>query len=120
MGKSALQRVERDAGAAEVGDVFAERQLAVDFEARQCFVRAVLIDDLLRARLKLFCVFVRPPFVQVAVGVILSPLVVVAVRDFVADDHADRAVVDRVVHLRVEERRLQDAGKTISFRDGLK
>ena len=104
-----MQRVERDAGAAQVSDVFAERQLAVDFEARQCFVRAVLIDDLLRARLKLFCVFVSPPFVQVAVGVVLSPLVVVAVRDFVADDHADRAVVDRIVHLRVEEGRLQDA-----------
>ena len=47
---------------------------------------------------------------QVAVAVVLRALVVEAVADLVADHRADRAVVDGVVGLEVEERRLQDGG----------
>ena len=52
-----------------------------------------------------------PPVVQVAFGVELAALVVEAVRQLVPDHHADAAVVHGVVHLVVEERRLQDAGR---------
>ena len=48
---------------------------------------------------------------QRAASVVLRALVVEAVADLVADDRADRAVVDRVVGRRVEERRLQDGGR---------
>ena len=48
---------------------------------------------------------------EVAVAVVLAALVVEAVTDLVADDRADGAVVDRIVRLRVEERRLQDGGR---------
>ena len=51
-----------------------------------------------------------PPVVQVALAVVLRPLVVEAVTDLVTDDGPDAAVVERRVGVRVEERRLQDRG----------
>ena len=63
------------------------------------------------ALLELLAVGVGPPVVQVAVAVVLRALVVEAVADLVADDRADAAVVDRVVGVEVEERRLQDRGR---------
>ena len=44
-------------------------------------------------------------------GIEPAPRVVEAVRDLVADDRPDAAVVHGVVRLRVEERRLEDAGR---------
>ena len=55
-------------------------------------------------------VLLRPPFAQVPLAVVLAARVVEAVADLVADDRADRAVVDRGVSLRIEERRLQNPG----------
>ena len=52
-----------------------------------------------------------PPVAQRAVGVDLAALVVEAVRQFVADHAADRAVVDRRIGIRIEDRRLQDSGR---------
>ena len=51
-----------------------------------------------------------PPVGEIAASVVLAAAVVEAVRHLVADDHADAAEVDGIVGLRVEERRLQDAG----------
>ena len=48
---------------------------------------------------------------RLPVGIVLPALIVEAVRHLVADDRADAAVVDRVVRLRIEERRLQNAGR---------
>ena len=53
----------------------------------------------------------RPPVADRAGGVELAALVVEAVHDLMADDRADRAIIDRRVRLRVEEGRLQDAGR---------
>jgi hypothetical protein len=58
-----------------------------------------------------------PPVLQVALGVVLAALVVEAVGELVADGGAGVAVVGRVVHLRVEERRLQDAGGEVDVVD---
>ncbi len=54
-----------------------------------------------------------PPVAQIALGVELAAFVVEAVGQFVADGGAGVAVVGRVVHFRIEERRLQDAGGEI-------
>ena len=57
-----------------------------------------------------------PPVGHVAARIEAPAAVVEAVRDLVADHRADGAVIGRVVGLRVEERRLQDAGgKVISL-----
>ena len=54
---------------------------------------------------------VVPPLFQVAVFVELASFVVEAVRDFVADDDADAAVVERLGELAAVEQRLQDTGR---------
>src|SRR4051812_18790224 len=70
-GKRTLQSFVGDAGAAEVSDIFAERQLAVHFQTRQRFVAAVLINDFLRAPVELLPVLIRPPIIEIALGVVL-------------------------------------------------
>ena len=57
------------------------------------------------------CVLLGPPVANGAGRVDLAALVVEAVADLVADDRADRAIVHRRVRRRIEERRLQDAGR---------
>ena len=56
-------------------------------------------------------VLVGPPVDHRPGAVVLRALVVEAVADLVADDGADRAVVDRVVGVGMEERRLEDGGR---------
>jgi hypothetical protein len=79
-------------------------------------VLRILVADALGALSKLLGVALRPPVAQVPRAVELPSLVVEAVRELVADRAAGVAVVRGVVHLRVVERRLQDArGKLMSF-----
>src|SRR3546814_14565045 len=66
----------------------------------------VCSSDLLEAG----AVFLRPPVDVVAGAVELAALVVEAVPGLVSDHRADAAVVDRVVAVGIEERRLQDRG----------
>ena len=70
-----------------------------------------LRDEGVGERLERGPVLVGPPVAQRAGAVELRALVVEAVADLVADDRADAAVVDRVVGLDVEERRLEDGGR---------
>src|SRR6185503_18365356 len=99
----AVQRVDvgavGDRGAREVADVLAERELAVYVEPGQRLERRVLLYEARGLRLELVVVLGRPPVAQVAVAVELSPAVVEAVADLVADHRTDCAVVRRVVRL---------------------
>src|SRR5258708_1379705 len=106
----ALERLVGEGDAAEVGDVFAEGQLAVDVHAGQHLIAVELVHHLLGAGLELLGVGLRPPLREVAVSVVVATLVVEAVRDFVADDRPDAAVVDGVIQREVEERRPGNAG----------
>ncbi len=83
--------------------------------AGQRFEGGVLRAELLGALLERLAVGFGPPVAQRAIGVDLAALVVEAVRELMADDAADGAVVDRGIGVRIEDRRLQDAaGKTMS------
>ena len=98
--------------AAVVGDVLALRHLAVDVQADVVeLVGRVLVDDALGALAERLHRHVVPPLLEVAVAVELAALVVEAVRDLVADDDADAAVVERLGELAAVEQRLQDAGR---------
>ena len=88
---------ESQANAAVVGGVFAEREFTVLLDARFWNFLAVLIDDALAAGFIGFCIGVGPPVAQVSLGIELAALVVETMNDFVSDDHADCAVVHRVV-----------------------
>ena len=71
-------------------------------------VGVVLGDEGRRPLFERPAVLVRPPVVDCPVRVELRALVVEAVAYLVADDGADRAVVERVVAIGVEEGELQD------------
>ena len=101
----------RDRRAAEVRDRFAVHELAVDVDSLRDVELAVLIGHAIRARLEILQILGRQPVAQIALRVVLRALIVEAVRHLVADDRADAAVVVGVVRVRIEERRLQDAGR---------
>src|SRR5207249_5596626 len=103
-GKRALERLVGEARAAEVGDVLAERELAVHFHSGQRLVAVELLDDFLRTRLELRGILRRPPVREVALRVVVAALVVEAGRDLVADDRADSAGAARGVEGEIEER----------------
>src|SRR5579872_7567668 len=69
-----------------------------------------LIDDASAARLELLEVGVGPPVSQAAKVIELSTLIVEAVRNLVADNHTDGAVIHGVDCGHIKPRRLQDAG----------
>ena len=106
-----LVRAQRDRRAAEVGDRFAVHELAVDVDPLRDVELAVLVGHAIRARLEILQILGREPVAQIALRVVLRALIVEAVRHLVADDRADAAVVVGVVRVRIEERRLQDAGR---------
>ena len=94
---------------AEVGDVLAQRQPAVHVQAVE---RPRTRRTARRAPRRAASNSARSSSVHQSRsgrGVELAALVVEAVRDLVADDRADGAVVHGVVGVGVEERRLQDA-----------
>ena len=97
----------------DVGDVLAQRLLAVDVQAGQRLVGVVLRRQLLRGRLEVRLVGRRPPVGQLAAGVELGAGIVEAVADLVTDHGADRAVVGGRVGLGVEERRLENRRRKI-------
>src|SRR5262249_46497595 len=48
-----------------------------------------------------------PPIAQAALGVDLASLVIEAMREFVADDRADRTIVHSAIRIHIEYRRLK-------------
>src|SRR5271165_753547 len=109
-GEDAHEGLISDAKAAVIGGVFTERELAVQLLSGNGLEAAVLVDLATGALLKSGAVRRGPPVLNVALGIELAPLVVEAVRHFMADDHADGSEIDGRVLGIVEERRLQDAG----------
>src|SRR5580692_2737823 len=98
--------------AAVIRRVFTLSQQAILLDSRTSIgnLLRVLVGNTLAAFVILLAVFRSPPVAQVAVSVKLAPLIVEAVSQFVADDHADGAIVHRIIHVLLKERRLQNAG----------
>jgi len=80
-----FEGIEADDDAAEVGDVFAGRGLAVDVQRIEQGVAVELLHDAVHALVEALAVGLAPPLVQVAVGVVLAALVVEAMGEFVAN-----------------------------------
>src|SRR5271166_1366309 len=95
--------------AAEIGDVFTLGQLRVDVDVVHYNVLAVLVHDTVRVLHELLGVLRGPPVLQISLGVELPPFVIEAVRQFVSYGRSSVAVVGRVVHLGVVQRRLQNS-----------
>ena len=108
-GESLLKRRVRDYESAEIGDAFAFLELSVAVQTRLDFKSIELLRDAIAALAEILQVFRRPPIFQIAVGVKLRALIVEAVSHLVADHRADAAVIERVVSLGIEERRLENS-----------
>src|SRR5437867_634136 len=96
--------------AAVVGGVFSRGKFAVLPYAGLRNILGIFIRDALVALVVVGGVGGSPPVLQVAIGVELATLIVVAVDDLVSNHRSDRAVVHRITGGGVEERRLQNAG----------
>src|SRR5216683_1301115 len=99
-----------DEGSAEVGYVLSAGELAVDVDVVDDYVGGELVAEAVDAVLEAFGVVLRPPVLEVALGVELAALVVKGVGELVADGGAGVAVVGGVVDAGVVEGRLEDSG----------
>src|SRR5947208_9255558 len=99
--------------ARDVGDVLAQRLVAVDVDVGERAVGVELRDETLARGLEVREVALGPPVLQPPAGVEQRTLIVEAVADLVADDGAGGAVVHDGVALRVEVRRLQHRGRKV-------
>src|SRR5947209_15034756 len=77
------------------------------------YVLRILIADALRARLKFFAVFLSPPVFKIALGVKLASLVIKAVRQLMANRATGVSIIRRVIHLRIEQRRLKHSSREV-------
>ena len=82
---------------AQVGDIFAHGELAVDLDVIHGDVLRILVGDATGALLKLLAILRRPPVAQIALRVELAAFVVEAVGQFVADGGAGVAIVRSIV-----------------------
>ena len=106
----------RQESPAQIGDVLAERELAVDLDVVDNRKSRVLVGNAFRALLELLRVLSGPPVLQVAFGVELPPLVVETMGQLVPDGRAGIAVVGRVVGVRMNSGGCSTpAGKLMSF-----
>ena len=101
--------LERDVDPAQVGDVLSHRQISVDVNARHRFIRGILCSQPFCPGLESLRIRLAPPIAKLPRRVKLSPLVVEAVGQFMANDPADRPVIDRRIRRRIELRRLKNA-----------
>ena len=94
-----------------IGDVLTEGILAVGVNAWQNLHRAVLLHKHCCLFVELGGVFRGPPVVHVAIRIEEAALVVETVGHLMTDHDADRTVVDSIVGIGIEERRLKDGGR---------
>src|SRR5580693_7110167 len=115
IGDHALERHQGNAGATIVGCVLAQRETPVQLEVVDSDEARVLVRHATGPLLEFLAVLLRPPIVQIALRIKLTPLVVEAVGEFVTDDQANSAEVHAVVHFVVKKWRLQDARRKHDF-----
>ena len=110
--QSQTVRLQRNRHAGQITNVLAQSQLTVHVELRvqtHRNVRVVLLHQRGGTLLELRVILLSPPALQLAVAVVAGTLIVKTVTNLVANNHADIAVVRRVVSIRVEVRGLQNS-----------
>ena len=96
-----------------VGGIFTQRQPAIELHLTLVVLHRdkarILLGGAIDALLKFLAVLRRPPVAEVALRIVLAPLVVEAMREFMPDHHPDAAIVHGVIHQGAVKRRLQNA-----------
>ena len=108
VGKVGLVGEVSELGAAEIGDIFRQREWPVDGQTGERFVARVLLGNAL-SLLRVFGVRRRrKPIAKLAVAVVLVTIIVEGVRKLVARDGTDAPVVQSVCMLESKMRALKD------------
>src|SRR6266404_1101263 len=95
--------------ATKIGDGFTNYELTVLVDSLFDLKPVELVNDTLGPRLKRFEILISPPVCKIARCIKLPSLIIKAMRHFVADYRAHASIVECVVSLRIEKRRLQNA-----------
>ena len=106
---------ESDLGAGKVANAFTQNKLAIVVNAGLNEIAIELAHHAGSAILKALHVFRRPPIVEAAFRIKLRALIVKAMADFMANDHADAAIIDGVYIFHAERRLLQDPSREDDF-----
>lgn len=98
----------RDGQTAKIRYAFSFDKLPVFMQVPVHDIATELIGDALSALREVLEVGGRAPVAQVSLRIEFRALIVEPVRDFVSDNRTGRAVVVRVIAVRIEEGRLKD------------
>src|SRR5690606_30178776 len=98
-----------DSHASEVGEILALGKMAVYMHGIKHSVIVELINNHVGALHKIRRVGGGPPVLQIAVGIVLAPLIIESVGHLMTDDRTDSAIIHRIIRLVVEEGILEDA-----------
>ena len=93
----------------QIANTFAQHQFAVVVYTGLNEIVIELIGHAGGTALELFEIGIGPPVTQAAEEIELCSLVVKAMRNFMADDHPDCAIVHGIDRFHVESRRLQNS-----------
>ena len=106
-----LERLISYFDAAMVCNVFTTSEGAIHMHARQNFYSIKGANHALCALLKVLFVLFSPPVAQITFLVKLCALVVKTVRHFVTNHHTDSSIIDSIIAISSEERRLENASR---------
>ena len=108
-GKAVLISLISDQQTTLVSDVLTQRITSVSVNRIGHDDIVVLLNQDIGTLRKTLSVILSPPVLQVTILIVITALVIKSVRHLVSNHHANSAVVNSVVGLRIEERRLQDS-----------
>ena len=101
-----------------VGYILAEREFAIDLEAREQCDAAEVVGYDFGTLVKLLFVALCPPVLDIAILVKLASLIVKSMGHLVSDGSANAAIVVGFVSGRDKKWRLQDAGREANLIGG--
>src|SRR5450755_555140 len=103
----------READAAIIRGVLSQSKFSVHIYTGHRAEAIVLLRNAPGPRLEGLAVLSRPPVTQVTLTIVLAPLIVETMRQFVANHCAYTAIIHGIAGLWIVERRLQDAGRKV-------
>ena len=113
--------IQRHLQTAMVSKVLTQRELTVGLQPGQHLNISEIVDTYVGTLSETFGIAVGPPVAHVAILVIVASLVVEAVGHLMTYHHANSTIVEGIIGISIEERRLEriPAGKQISLVVGL-
>src|SRR5205807_607835 len=109
LGHQIMQGHQGDARAAVVRGIFAQGELAIEFQVVNGNEVTVFIGNAFGAFFKFLSVLRCPPIAKIALGIEFAALIVKAMSQFMANDQSNRAKVDGIINVTVKKWRLENS-----------